>query len=97
MDIRKYISDHNPDAIIWEPEYLDDAIIGISTKGTLIYDIDRLHRIFVEAEGMSEEDAWDHLGFNLDSAYVGEYTPIQIHILNEEYEHETTDSQPEKA
>tara|TARA_R100001530_G_scaffold3566_4_gene5198 strand:- start:1370 stop:1663 length:294 start_codon:yes stop_codon:yes gene_type:complete len=90
MDIRKNLSDYNPDAIVWEPKYLDDAIIGITTKGTLVYDMDRLCEIYMEEEGLSEEDAWDHLSYNLDGTYAGEYTPIQIHILNEEYQNETT-------
>ena len=53
-----------------------DAIIGIdSVNYRLIYSISKVIEILV-SEGMTQEDAWDHFGFNIECAYVGEQTPI---------------------
>ena len=84
------VATYNPDAILWEPKYLDEGIIGITTGSSLVYDMDKLQEIFMREEGLSEEDAWDHLSYNLNGTYAGEYTPIQIHILNEDYKNEKT-------
>lgn len=54
----------------------DDAILGVDYHDyRIIYSCLKIIEILV-AEGMSEEDAWDHFGYNIAGAYVGEKTPI---------------------
>ena len=36
----------------------------------------------MEREGMSHEDAWDHIEYNIIGAYVGDKTPIWMAPLN---------------
>ncbi|MAE86733.1 MAG: hypothetical protein CMB80_28620 [Flammeovirgaceae bacterium] len=81
MTLREEIESHNPHSIVWEPDYLDNAIVGISTDGIVIYDYDKLADIFVKEGKLSYEEAYDHLGFNLCGSYLGDFTPIQIRIL----------------
>jgi hypothetical protein len=57
----------------------DDAIIGIDTSNEvfrIIYDKQKMATILQERDGMSMEDAWEHLEYNVFGAYVGEGTPI---------------------
>tara|TARA_R100000808_G_C2141545_1_gene149356 strand:- start:261 stop:506 length:246 start_codon:yes stop_codon:yes gene_type:complete len=64
------------DCGILKADGFDDAIIGIdSVNYRLIYSISKVIQILVD-EGMTQEDAWDHFGFNIECAYVGEQTPI---------------------
>ena len=57
----------------------EDAIIGIDTSNEVfrvIYDKQKMATILQERDGMSIEDAWEYLEYNVFGAYVGEGTPI---------------------
>lgn len=56
-------------------EYFNDAIIGIDEKSMrLIYSVKKCYEIL--CKDMTMEDAVDHFGYNVSSAYYGEKTPI---------------------
>lgn len=57
----------------------DDAIIGLqeNIQPKIVYDLWKMVEILNE-EGMSTEDALDHIGYNITSTYVGETTPIIV-------------------
>lgn len=57
----------------------DAAIIGIqeNIQPKIVYDLWKMVEILNE-EGMSTEDALDHIGYNITSTYVGETTPIIV-------------------
>ena len=62
---------------------LDAAIIGVTCGyGTtvVVYDYNKCIEIFM-SEGMTEEDALEHMSFNVTGAYVGEYTPTFIRLF----------------
>ena len=62
-------------------EGYDDAIIGIDTSTDVfrvIYDRDKMAEM-LEEDGMSSEEAWEYLEYNVFGAYVGEGTPIYAH------------------
>ena len=81
MTKRELIAELNPEAIVWDG--FDDAIIGYDMREwKIIYDEAKMADILI-ADGMTYEDAIDYLGFNVFSTYVGDYTPINIHIFNE--------------
>jgi len=75
------LADANPDALFMDG--LDEAIIGITVGQSgmsyvVVYDEQKIIEILMEDEELSEEDAWDHYGFNVQGAYVGENTPIIV-------------------
>lgn len=57
----------------------DDAIIGVqeNIQPKIVYDLWKMVEILNE-EGMSTEDALDHISYNITSTYVGETTPIIV-------------------
>lgn len=56
----------------------DSAIIGVEVNTMrVIYNHDKILSILIK-EGMSEEDAIEHLEVNILGDYVGEQTPIFI-------------------
>jgi hypothetical protein len=67
----------DPEAVLWNE--CDDAIIGVS-EGKVVYGRNALIAVFV-AQGMTEEDAEDWVGYNIEGAYVGEYTPLIVQEL----------------
>ena len=76
-ELKETISEHNPEAQL--ADGLDDAIMGYDTKGRVIYSVGKIIDIFVERDGRSYEDAREHFYFNVECAYVGEYTPIYMY------------------
>ena len=58
----------------------DLALVGITTgvNPVAVYDVNKMVQILVKSDGMSEEDAIEHLEFNVIGSYVGEKTPIYI-------------------
>lgn len=60
----------------------DAAIIGVTEacEPTVVYDWDKCVEIL--RKDMSEEDAIEHMSFNVTGAYVGPRTPIFIRLLN---------------
>lgn len=79
QDAREFITEHNPEAILWDG--LDSCLVGVSADGKAIYSMDKLLEHFELYEDMNEQDAIEHIEYNILGAYVGEYTPIYIHLL----------------
>jgi hypothetical protein len=77
---RQDLEDNHPELIIMDG--FDEAIIGVaygwfnqSRSEAVCYDMDRCIEILV-AEGLSDEEAFEHLDYNCLGAYVGEHTPV---------------------
>jgi hypothetical protein len=75
-DIRESITQINPDAIIWDD--MDDAIVGISDDGRVVYDINKMEHLIYDKDGMTLDEAVEWVNFNMISAHLGEFTPIHI-------------------
>ena len=43
MDKREFIAQFNPDAIMWDD--LDDAIVGLTTNGVVVYDVNKIQEV----------------------------------------------------
>ena len=61
----------------------DAAIIGITedNEPTVVYDWDMCVEILRVRDEMKEEDAIEHMSFNVTGAYVGSRTPIFIRYV----------------
>ena len=64
---------------------LDDSIIGQASiwngnkrLEVLVYDADKMIKVFVDRDGMSEEEANEYILFNIEGAYIGEDTPVLV-------------------
>ena len=64
-----------PNDAIYYPEY-DKAILGFTTKGQIVYDVDTCVQCLVDDQDMSYEDATEYFWFNTEGAYFGDKTPI---------------------
>lgn len=59
----------------------EDALIGFGyqhTKVIAIYDYHKCVNVLIERDGMTEEEAVEHMDYNVVGSYVGEHTPIFI-------------------
>jgi hypothetical protein len=76
MSKREEVAQYNPDAILWDD--LDDAIIGMTTNGQVVYSTHKIHEILMKTSDMTLDDAIDYAEYNIFGGYVGEFTPIHI-------------------
>lgn len=59
---------------------LDDAIVGIQEDtGIVFYSREKVIKILMERDGMSELDAIEFGDYNIFNAYMGEKTPVFLH------------------
>jgi hypothetical protein len=79
MITREDIAQYNPDAVMWDD--LDEAIIGMTTNGQVVYDISKIHELLMANGDMTLDDAIDYAEYNILCAYVGEFTPVHITTL----------------
>lgn len=65
-----------PDETFLKVDGFDDCIVGLETKTMrLIYSWELIVESLV-LQGMSAEEAMEYFDFNIESAYMGEKTPI---------------------
>jgi len=74
MSILKSIFETYPDFEFTRATGYDEAVIGVDSKMRLIYSVKKVLEIL--EKDMSEDDAREMFDFNIECAYVGEYTPI---------------------
>ena len=74
--LKETIGEYNPEALFADGH--DHAIMGYSSNGRVVYSADQIIGGLMN-EGMTNEEAVEYFGFNIECAYVGEYTPIYMY------------------
>lgn len=77
LELLESISEFNPEAKL--ADGFDDSILGYDTKGRVIYSVNSILDTLVNRDGMDYDEAQEYFGFNIECAYVGEYTPIYMY------------------
>jgi uncharacterized protein YpmB len=82
MNKVKKLTELFPDEEFLIADGLDAAIVGVEAEGErrVVYDYDKMIKVFMK-EGMTEEDAMEHISYNVMGAYVGDKTPLFIQTL----------------
>ena len=65
---------------------LDDAVIGKSTSGQLVYDINKVIHVFMDRDGMDYEEANDFFWFNVEGSRSNDNPDSPIHVFVGEVE-----------
>jgi hypothetical protein len=68
-----------PDGFNGNPDGYDEAIVGITRDGQLVYSIEKMIELCAKDGEMEEMDAIEWLEYNTFCAYVGEKTPLFIY------------------
>jgi hypothetical protein len=81
-ELKQWLIDNFPDEAedILIADGLSDAFVGVTDcePRRCVYSIPQIIELLIE-EDMTEEDAHEHLSYNILGAYVGEHTPVFIH------------------
>lgn len=87
MTKREKIAELYPDTVLWDG--LDDAIVGITDSMRAVYDIYKMECIIYEGlkeKGLTFEDAVEYVEYNILCAYVGDFTPVHIWVVDDNEE-----------
>jgi hypothetical protein len=76
-ELLESITEFNPEAKL--ADGFDDSILGYDTKGRVIYSVNSILDTLVNRDGMDYDEAQEYFGFNIECAYIGEYTPIYMY------------------
>ena len=76
-ELKEAIAEHNPEALFADGH--DHAIMGYATDGRVIYSVDQIICGLMNRDGMTKEEADEFFSFNIECAYVGDYTPIYMY------------------
>ncbi len=79
MNKREEIAENYPDLLVMDPEYLDEAIVGVATRiglEAVCYDTEKVIELLMKHDGMGYEEAMEYMDFNMKGAWVGETTPV---------------------
>lgn len=64
---------------------LDRAFIGLTREWSghvrAVYDYDRAVKVFMERDGMTNDEAIEFMDFNVVGAFVGEATPLWVNRM----------------
>lgn len=86
MNNRERLADAGyEDSIVFDcPDY-DDAIVGVTDEGNVVYDFNKMVDCLVEHDGMTREEAVEFIEYNTIRAipYAGECAPIVITLIED--------------
>lgn len=71
---------HNADSDAIILEDFDDALIGITSEGRLVYDIGLMKKILVERDKFEQIEADEYLDNNVLNAFFGVLNPIYVNL-----------------
>ena len=86
-EISDYIEEHGMEGVLLA-DGLEGAFIGVSCgfgPNKAVYDWGKCVEILMKQDGMSMEEAIEHMSFNVTGAYMGEQTPEFIFIYGKDY------------
>ena len=76
-ELLESITEFNPEEKL--ADGFDHSILGYDTKGRVIYSVNSILDTLVNRDGMDYDEAQEYFGFNIECAYVGDYTPIYMY------------------
>ena len=77
QELKEMIAETHPKTLF--ADGFDRSIRGYDKDGRIIYSVDSIVETLVERDGMDWEEASEYFSFNIEGAYVGDYTPIYIY------------------
>lgn len=79
---RDLIADWDEEAVVFAEDYYDDAIIGMTPDGNVVYDYDKLAEALMVHDKITWEEAVDWIEYNMICG--GDRMPIIVYRLEED-------------
>ena len=70
-----------PDSNFLKADGFDNCVIGYDSNDRLIYSVSAIIEQLVKVDNMDMDEAIEHFHFNIESAFMGDNTPIYMYSL----------------
>lgn len=85
-ELREYIAEVSPEALVFDNPSFDTAIVGISSNGAVVYSLDLMCEEFARVNDCDYMEALEFIEYNTMGAYCSEgIMPIIISCEFYEY------------
>jgi hypothetical protein len=81
---RDEIAENYPELLVLDPEYFDEAILGVASRINTVavcYSEPKIIEILMREDGMDYDEAFEYYQFNIIGAWMGEHTPVYLETL----------------
>jgi hypothetical protein len=81
---RDDIAENYPELLVLDPEYFDEAILGVASRINTVavcYSESKIIEILMREDGMDYDEAFEYYQFNIIGAWMGEHTPVYLETL----------------
>ena len=81
---REEIAENYPELLVLNPEYFDEAILGVASRINTVavcYSESKIIEILMREDGMDYDEAFEYYQFNIIGAWMGEHTPVYLETL----------------
>ncbi len=79
-ELREMIAEENPDALF--ADGFDECLVGAGRRNgqptVAVYDYHKAVAVLSKGNGMTVEEALEHMEFNVVGAWVGDHTPVWL-------------------
>ena len=81
---RAEIAESYPDALLLDPEYFDDAIVGIIhdfNRTAVCYSESKIIELLMSEDKMDYDEAVEYYQYNILGAWMGDWSPMYLETL----------------
>ena len=81
---RSEIAESYPDALLLDPEYFDDAIVGIIhdfNRTAVCYSESKIIELLMSEDKMDYDEALEYYQYNILGAWMGDWSPMYLETL----------------
>ena len=83
MDILTKILENYPEDGYEKVEGFDAAIVGVTSKGQLVYSMHKMIEILMSRNNWTAKDANDYFFYSIEDTCHGDKSPIFINLIND--------------
>ena len=62
--LRKFLEENSPDSVIFNDPAFDNSIVGLSSEGNLVYDLQKMIEELAENDKISTDEAHEFIDYN---------------------------------
>ena len=81
---RDEIAESYPDVLLLDPEYFDDAIVGIIhdfNRTAVCYSESKIIELLMSEDKMDYDEAVEYYQYNILGAWMGDWSPMYLETL----------------
>jgi hypothetical protein len=80
---RDEIAQNYPEVMVLDPEYFDEAIIGVANRinmTAVCYDEQKVIELLMKHDGMDYDEALEYYQYNILGSWIGDHTPVFVEV-----------------